>query len=117
MLNTVPFTMVTAPPEPFLSASASAVTVIFPVVVVKSPEAVKIILSSASSVIDPPAVPAPVTFRDLSPPAVTERSPPALEAASVNALLLIKVVLLDVPEVFKLTAPVKEFAVLSKVIA
>jgi hypothetical protein len=89
----------------------------FPVVVVKSPEAVKIMSSSARRLIKPPADPAPVTFRELSPPTVTARSPPTVEVERVTALLLVNVALPEVPEVFKLTAPVNTFDVLSRVIA
>ena len=115
--NTVPSTMVRAPPDPLLSESLSAVSVIFPVVVVKSPAAVKIMSSSASRLIEPPADPAPVTFNELSPPTVTARSPPTVEVERVTALLLVNVALPEVPKVFKLTAPVNAFDVLSRVIA
>jgi len=113
--NTVPSTMVKAPPDPFSSPSLSALTVMFPVVV-KSPEAVKIMSSSARRLIDPPADPAPVTFRELPPPTVISRFPPTVDVERVTALLLTNVALPVVPEVFKLTAPVNEFDVLSRVI-
>ena len=45
--------MVIAPPDPLLSESLSAVTIIFPEVVVISPVEVKIISSSASRVVFP----------------------------------------------------------------
>ena len=115
--NTVPSTMARVPPAPLLSESLSAVTVMLPVVVVKSPESVKIMSSSASRLIEPPADSVPVTFRELSPPTVTARSPATVEVERVIVLLLVNVALPEVPEVFKLTAPVNEFDVLSRVIA
>ena len=49
--------------------------------------------------------------------AVAVRFPPTVEVERVIVLLLVNVALPEVPEVFKLTAPVNEFDVLSRVIA
>ena len=114
-LNTVPSTMVKAPPDVFLSRSLSAETVIFPVVVIKSPAAVKMMSSSALRLIKPPTDPAPVTLKELSPPTVTLRSLPTVEVERVTELLLVSVAS-PVPEVFKFTAPVNALDLLSRVI-
>ena len=115
-LNTVPFAMVKAPPELLLSRSLSALMLMFPVVVVKSPAAVKIISSFARRPIEPPADTAPFTFKELFAPTVIAIFPPTVEVERVTALSLTSVALPEVPKVFKFNMPVKVLDVLSRVI-